>query len=120
MTDKSKIIAAHNDAFRSNIGHPNFIGPQIPGRYVMTSNVSNLANNLHLEIVSKIREFSDFNEDNDPHGEHDCGQFQLEQTKQDIIWKIDYYDVLYQHLSENPADLAKTRRVLTTMLSCEY
>jgi len=37
-----------------------------------------------------------------------------------ILLKIDYYDPTLSWLSEDPADPAKTRRVLTVMLSHEY
>lgn len=37
-----------------------------------------------------------------------------------VLWKIDYYDTNLQFCSEAPADEARTRRVLTIMLSDEY
>ena len=37
-----------------------------------------------------------------------------------ILWKIDYYDPTLSWHSEDSADSAKTRRVLTVMLSHEY
>ena len=57
-------------------------------------------------------------EDNDPHGEHDFGSFELCGRK--LFWKIEYYDPDLQHGSEDPADPAKTMRVLTVMLAEEY
>ena len=119
MTDKSKIIAKQNDEFRKNMECPND-NSKVLGRYSMTQGVSSLSNFERLKTVLKIKGFNNFNEDNDPHGEHDYGQFQLENNKQDIIWKIDYYDTNYQYGSEDPADLSKTRRVLTVMFPCEY
>lgn len=120
MTDKSKIIAAQNDDFRANLGNPLLIGPRVPGKYMMSQGISCLPVEQQIEIAIKTREFKDFNEHNDPHGEHDMGRFQLESNKQDILWKIDYYDTNYQYGSEDPSNLSITRRVLTTMLSCEY
>ena len=42
------------------------------------------------EIFAKVRDFSDFNEDNDPYGEHGFGSLVLAGEK--VFWKIDYYD----------------------------
>jgi len=36
------------------------------------------------------RGFDNFNADNDPHGEHDFGSFELEGEK--LFWKIDLYE----------------------------
>ena len=44
----------------------------------------------------------------------------LEVEGRRIIWKIDYYDPSRQQGSEDPADPAKTCRVLTVMLASEY
>ena len=40
-------------------------------------------------IFVKVRDFAEFNEDNDPYGEHDFGSFTVSDVK--IFWKIDYY-----------------------------
>ncbi len=120
MTNKkAKLIAQQNDEFRKNVGSLNS-NSKVLGKYSMTQGVSALSNFERLETVLKIKGFNNFNDDNDPHGEHDYGQFQLENNKQDIIWKIDYYDTNYEYGSEDPSDLVKTRRVLTVMLPCEY
>lgn len=119
MTDKSKIIAEQNDIFRKNLGNP-YPETKIPGKYMMSQGLSQLSNRQQIEIAIKTRDFKNFNESNDPYGEHDMGRIQLEETKQDILWKIDYYDRNYEHGSKDPSDLSKTRRVLTTMFPCEY
>lgn len=120
MIDKSIIIAKQNDEFRENMGNPNSTNTKVIGRYSITQGISSLSTFERLEILLKIRGFNNFNEDNDPYGEHDYGQFQLEQNKQDIIWKIDYYDLNYEYGSDDPSNPEVTRRVLTTMLACEY
>jgi hypothetical protein len=69
-------------------------------------------------IIDRVQSFNVFTEDNDPYGEHDFGCFDL--ADYTIAWKIDYYDPEYQFHSPNPADPAKTRRVLTILLTEEY
>ncbi len=62
--------------------------------------------------------FSDFTPENDPHGEHDFGSFAVAGRK--FFFKIDYFDAAMEFGSEDPADPAKTTRVLTIMLAEEY
>src|SRR3954454_7957641 len=50
--------------------------------------------------------------------EHDFGNFSLAGRK--FFFKIDYFDVSMEFGSEDPADPAKTTRVLTIMLAEEY
>ncbi len=68
--------------------------------------------------IGQVRRFDRFDEDNDPHGEHDFGSFTL--CGKRLLWKIDYYDAVLEFGSENPADPAVTTRVLTIMLAEEY
>jgi len=70
------------------------------------------------EIMGRVFEFSDFAEDNDPHGEHDFGAFDVFGER--IFWKIDYYDLDMNHGSPDPADPMVTTRVLTILLADEY
>lgn len=65
-----------------------------------------------------VRDFNNFTEDNDPHGEHDFGS--LEHNGHSVFWKIDYYDQDVKYGSDNPADIERTVRVLTIMLAEEY
>lgn len=107
-------IAQHNDAFRQ--GDPN-----VPGQRVITAGINELLKQLDIPVVQlaqQVAEFSDFTEDNDPHGEHDFGTFEFHRHK--CFWKIDYYDRDYSMGSDDPSDLSKTRRVLTIMLADEY
>jgi hypothetical protein len=81
-----------------------------------------------------IQTFDAFTEDNDPHGERDFGTiYQLadgrwtterprlrEDERERVFWKLDYYDRQMRFASEDAANPAVTRRVLTIMLSDEY
>jgi Protein of unknown function (DUF3768) len=87
---------------------------------------------------SRVRElietFDAFDEDNDPHGERDFGCiYQLGDGRwttdrprvrddecERVFWKLDYYDRELQFGSEDAANPAVTRRVLTIMLADEY
>jgi Protein of unknown function (DUF3768) len=69
-------------------------------------------------IVELVSSFDDFSEDNDPYGEHDFGSFAFK--GQTINWKIDYYALDMQHGSEDPANAAITKRVLTILLAEDY
>jgi hypothetical protein len=99
-----------NDAFRTTLD-------QNLGKVVMTSGVASLTDK-QIEIYQKVKSFNDFNEDNDPHGEHDFGMFDIGRER--FFWKIDYYDENLEYGSEDPADSSKTTRVLTIMLAEEY
>ncbi len=87
---------------------------------------------------SSVRElieiYDAFDEDNDPHGERDFGcVYQLgdgrwtterprvcDGERERVFWKFDYYDRDLQFGSEDAANPAVTRRVLTIMLADEY
>ena len=69
---------------------------------------------------------------NDPYGERDFGAiYQASDGKwttarpesgerERVFWKLDYYDPDLKYGSEDPANPAVTRRVLTIMLAEEY
>lgn len=98
---RSQKIAELNDEFRKKQS------------YMFTKGV--LALPYAAEVADMVRNFNDFNPDNDPYGEHDFGQFFFNEK---IMWKIDYYnpDLLVWC---DPLDAA-CRRVLTVMLAEEY
>jgi hypothetical protein len=107
--DRARIISDLNDTLRRS-----FAG----GRVVMTTGVADLPDHDQLEVIAKVQAFDAFSADNDPHGEHDFGSFDL--AGQKFFWKIDYYAPDMQHGSEDPADPTKTIRVLTIMHSSDY
>lgn len=114
----SKIISEQNDLFRQNIGLINRNSNIPKGKFIITHGLSNLDELTIAEAIYRIRRYNNFNQDNDPYGEHDLGKLRVNMN--DILWKIDYYDVNYEYGSEDPSNLKKTRRVLTAMLSHEY
>jgi hypothetical protein len=88
------------------------------GRVLMTAGVNALPSDVKALVMRRVATFSDFNADNDPHGEHDFGSFTLANRK--FFFKIDYYDAKMVFGSEDPADPERTTRVLTIMLTKEY
>lgn len=102
-------IAALNDAFRAN---------PVLGTFVLTAGIRNNSSENIANIISKVRNFNDFNEGNNPYGERDFGAFDFKGQK--IFWKIDYYDRNFEFASPNAADPSQTNRVLTVMYAYEY
>jgi hypothetical protein len=102
-------IASLNDALREQ---------GTGGRVVVTSGLLGKGNDFLERAVASVRTFSAFAPDNDPYGEHDFGSVTIEEET--VFWKIDYYAPGLEVGSEDPADPAKTERVLTIMLAEEY
>lgn len=108
------IVKELNDAFRTGQR------PEL-GRIMITCGVRDLVAAWPLGVIvvhQKVKEYSDFNPDNNPHNENDFGSF--EHCGEKLFWKIDYYDKELHAGSEDPADPAITCRVLTIMLASEY
>jgi hypothetical protein len=108
-TASPAVIRALNDALR--IHHRG-------GSIVTTSGIVAMPDDEVAAILKAVAAFDDFGPDNDPYGEHDFGA--LEVSTHRIFWKIDYYDRSLTGGSKDPADPAKTHRVLTIMLAEEY
>ena len=86
------------------------------------------------QVRELIETYDAFDEDNDPHGERDFGCiYQLgdgrwtterprirDDERERVFWKLDCYDRDLRFGSEDAANPAVTRRVLTIMLSDEY
>ena len=97
-------IAAINDEFRQNLTG-----------CLMTKGVGRFAPFIG-EIFEVVRSYTDFNEDNDPFGEHDFGSFEKFATK--FFWKIDYYDQNLKGWCDPLSD--QCRRQMTIMTAEEY
>lgn len=112
------LIAEQNDQFRTTWG-ADFT---VPGQIVMTRGVAALSHEAQVAIMVAVMQFSEFTEDNDPYGTHDFGIFTVAEGEREVrlYWKIDLYDAGYEFGSDDCADTAKTRRVLTILLPEEY
>ena len=109
MDENTARIRALNDAFRST-----FAG----GKVFMTASLQAFPTDVVARALDRVRSFNEFTEDNDPHGEHDFGSFEIEGQK--FFFKIDYFDQRLEFGSEDPSDPARTARVLTLMLASDY
>ena len=96
MTTKTERIRALNDVLRTT---------GIGGRILITSGIAALPPADRQAIARAVQAFSDFNPENDPHGEHDCAV--LTAAGHRIIFKIDYYDQDIIYLSPDPSDRDK-------------
>ena len=95
-------IAMRNDRLRTSI-------PRIskPDLCVITKGIADMSVDDQVEIMTIVKEYTAFNDDNDPWGEHDFGCFYYNGIK--MFWKIDNY-----------AGDQGLRLVLTILLAEEY
>ena len=102
-------IALQNDNFRKHLSQ---------GTLVLTQGIrSNTSEDLK-EIITKVRTFDTFDENNDPYGERDFGAFDYKGRK--VFWKIDYYDREFLYLSPDVSNPRLTNKVMTRMYAEEY
>lgn len=120
---RSERIARLNDRARQAMG--------LACVAVATEGFRGLAEADQSRVRELIETFDAFTSDNDPYGERDFGAVyqgcdgrwttaRPARTAQTVFWKIDAYDRDLQFGSEDPANPAITRRVLTIMLASEY
>ena len=95
-----------NDAFRAS-----FQGGQV----VLTASVDALASDVKAMAIRKVATFADFDEGNDPHGEHDFGSFKL--AGHSFFWKIDLYE---EPGVKDGNGEPVVKRVLTIMLAEDW
>lgn len=88
------------------------------GMIVVTRGVRSIAGFDVRGLLAALAAYDAFDPDNDPHGERDFGDLTI--GDEDMLWKIDYYDIRFEFGSSDPADPAATNRVLTVMLASEY
>lgn len=88
------------------------------GKVMLTATVNGLDPTTKAEVLATVRAFETFDDDNDPHQEHDMAFFELKGER--YFFKVDYYDKSMESGSEDPADPAQTTRVLTIGEASEY
>ncbi len=98
-----------NDQFRTT-----FRGGQI----LLTASVAELPDMVKASALEKVAAFKDFNEENDPYQERDYGSF--DHCDREVWFKIDYYNLTLDSASEDPADVSKTKRIMTIGLAQDW
>ena len=110
FTDK---IAKRNDIFRKFV----FQKPCALGKVFLTRGFNAIDKLQQDEAYAKVKEFSEFTEDNDPHKEHDFGSVVIISGKK-LFWKIDYY--ADDNCEFGTVHSAEAYLILTLMLAEEY
>jgi Protein of unknown function (DUF3768) len=105
----SNRIRELNDAFRTTLKG---------GTLLITAGIVALGADYQAKIIEGVRSFTAFTPDNDPYGEHDFGSINV--AREQIFFKIDYYDKTKAAHSADAADPEVTERVLTIMLAGEW
>ena len=111
-------IDALSNSDRIRVLNDNFRSTFVGGQVVMTQGVDALPSDTKARVILAVQSFSNFTKDNDPHGEHDFGSFEIE--GETYFYKLDYYALDMDGGSEDPADPSVTTRVLTIMRADEY
>jgi hypothetical protein len=111
-------IVTRKNSDRIRLLNDNFRTTFVGGQVVMTQSVSELQIDEKARIILAVQSFTDFDAENDPHGEHDFGNFEL--AGENYFFKVDYYSPDLKGGSEDPADPEKTTRVLTIIRADEY
>ena len=88
------------------------------GKVMLTAEVNALDGSTKARVLQAVQAFDAFDEDNDPHQEHDFVSVEIDGEK--YFAKVDYYAPDMEHGSEDPSDPSQTTRVLTIMLAAEY
>lgn len=123
VLSRAERIARLNDLARRAIG--------IACVVVATEGIQALPEADQSRLRELVETFDAFTPDNDPYGERDFGAIYqgvdgIWSTSRPgdvaltVFWKIDAYDRALRFGSEDPANTAVTRLVLTIMLASEY
>ena len=123
VLSRAERIARLNDLARRAMGAACMV--------VATEGIRALPEADQSRLREMVETFDAFTPDNDPYGERDFGAIWQGvdgvwsalppvDVAVTVFWKIDAYDRELRFGSEDPADPAVTRRVLTIMLASEY
>lgn len=108
-TSRSEAIRTINDRCRKH-----FLGCTV----LLTPSVQALPAEQLAKLLAMVRDFDQFDADNDPHHEHDFGAIDLFDQK--WFFKFDYYSLDMRMGSDDPSNADITCRVLTVMSASEY
>jgi hypothetical protein len=117
LPDQTTKIRALNDRLREMAFNEPATYPG-PFKILVTQGCQAISTEDFAELAGAIAGFTDFDDGNDPHGEHDFGAVTVAGER--YFFKIDYYDLAMSAHSPDPADAARTIRVLTIMRADEY
>jgi predicted enzyme involved in methoxymalonyl-ACP biosynthesis len=101
-------ISITNDLLRGQLPNP----LPNPHKTIVSATISKMTNEKRLQILNLVKEYNQFDLNNDPNDEHDIGVFDFENVT--FIWKFDYYNNEQTRFKENGI------RTLTVMLDSEY
>jgi hypothetical protein len=113
-----KLLDAVPRARRIRVLNDNFRATFLGGRVMLTQGVNALPLDTKARILLAVQQFKDFDEGNDPHGEHDFGSLNVD--GHELFFKIDVYDIDMRYAADDPADPVNSRRVMVIMFVSEY
>ena len=76
-----KKVAAPSKTDRIRVLNDNFRSTFVGGQMFMTAGVNALPTDIKARVLLAVQSFSNFTKDNDPHHEHDFGNFEIEGEK---------------------------------------
>jgi hypothetical protein len=88
------------------------------GEKYLTRGLHDMGPAFVAKTVALVKAFDQFNEDNDPYGEHDFGVVHVD--GETVFFKIDYFNRDKTAGSPDPTDPSVTTRVMTVMLAEDY
>lgn len=116
INETTKRVARLNDIFRASILKP--VSEQCLGKIFCTASIMALPEEDINHIAEKVSLFDNFNEGNDPYGEHDFGSFIFNDDK--VYWRIDYEDPSLEYQPKDKSEPNEPNRILTIMFSYEW
>ena len=116
---KIEKIALLNDELRKKLITGELFKADSKDKAYITKGASVFANGINkMQFLNNVALYTNFTEDNNPHGERDFGNFMYQKEK--IFWKIDYKDNAMMYHSPDASDPSQTIRVLTIMKASEW